>query len=92
MFFNLFVKNFPPGTTEEELKEFFMRAIPNEHDDVITKITPIKGTCQAFVNFTKQDACRACKDFCRNSLFKGVTLYVDFCIPSELRKIKNEEL
>ena len=41
MYFSLFVKNFPPGTTEEELKEFLMRAIPNEHDDVITKIAPI---------------------------------------------------
>lgn len=49
MFFSLFVKNFPPGTTEDELKIYFSTACQGE----VTKIGIIPGTQQAFVNFEK---------------------------------------
>jgi hypothetical protein len=49
MFFSLFVKNFPPGTTEEELKIYFSTACQGE----VTKIQIIPNTQQAFVNFEK---------------------------------------
>lgn len=49
MFFSLFVKNFPPGTTEEELRIFFSSACEGE----VTKVHIIPGTQQAFVNFEK---------------------------------------
>lgn len=89
MFFSLFVKNFPIGTTEEELKIYFSSACQGE----VTKVQVIPGTQQAFVNFEKQDQCKMAKDFARNVLFKSqYALYVEYCYPKEMRLIRNEEL
>ena len=49
MFFSLFVKNFPVGTTEEELRIYFSTACQGE----VTKVMVVPGTQQAFVNFEK---------------------------------------
>ena len=43
MFFSLFVKNFPPGTTVEELKIYFSTACQGE----VNRVNLIKGTQQA---------------------------------------------
>ena len=89
MFFSLFVKNFPIGTTEEELKIYFSSACQGD----VTKVQIIPGTQQAFVNFEKQDQCKLAKDFARNVLFKSqYALYVEYCYPKEMRLIRNEEL
>jgi len=89
MFFSLFVKNFPPGTTEDELKIYFSTACQGE----VTKIQIIPGTQQAFVNFEKQDQCKQAKEFARNVLFKSqFALYVEYCYPKEMRLIRNEEI
>lgn len=89
MFFSLFVKNFPPGTTEDELKIYFSTACQGE----VTKIGIIPGTQQAFVNFEKQDQCKQAKEFARNVLFKSqFALYVEYCYPKEMRAIRNEEI
>ena len=88
MFFSLFVKNFPPGTTVEELKIYFSTACQGE----VSRVNMVKGTQQAFVNFEKQDQCRMAKDFARNVLFKSqYALYVEYCYPKEMRAIRNEE-
>lgn len=89
MFFSLFVKNFPPGTTDEELKIYFSTACQGE----VTKIQIVPNTQQAFVNFEKQDQCKTAKEFARNVLFKSqYALYVEYCYPKEMRQIRNEEL
>jgi polyadenylate-binding protein len=49
MYFSLFVKNFPVGTTEEELKIYFSTACQGE----VTRIQVVEGSQQAFVNFEK---------------------------------------
>ena len=88
MFFSLFVKNFPPGTTVEELKIYFSTACQGE----VSRVNMIPNTQQAFVNFEKQDQCRMAKDFARNVLFKSqYALYVEYCYPKEMRAIRNEE-
>lgn len=66
MYFSLFVKNFPVGTTEEELKIYFSTACQGE----VTRIQIVEGSQQAFVNFEKQDQCKIAKEFARNVLFK----------------------
>ena len=89
MFFSLFVKNFPVGTTEEELRIYFSTACQGE----VTKVLVVPGTQQAFVNFEKQDQCKTAKEFARNVLFKSqYALYVEYCYPKEMRQIRNEEL
>ena len=89
MFFSLFVKNFPAGTTDDELKIYFSSACQGE----VTKVGIIPGTQQAFVNFEKQDQCKMAKDFARNVLFKSqYALYVEYCYPKEMRLIRNEEI
>lgn len=89
MYFSLFVKNFPIGTTEEELKIYFASGCSGD----VTKVQIIPGTQQAFVNFEKQDQCKLAKDFARNVLFKSqYALYVEYCYPKEMRLIRNEEL
>lgn len=89
MFFSLFVKNFPPGTTEEELKIYFATACQGE----VTKVQILPNTQQAFVNFEKQDQCKTAKEFARNVLFKSqYALYVEYCYPKEMRQIRNEEM
>ena len=40
MFFSLFVKNFPPGTTVEELKIYFSTACQGE----VNRVNLVKGT------------------------------------------------
>lgn len=89
MLFSLFVKNFPPGTSEEELKIYFQTGCQGE----VTKVKIIPGTQQAFVNFDKQDHCRIAKEFARNALFKSFhPLYAEYCYPKEMRIIRREEL
>lgn len=89
MFFSLFVKNFPPGTTDEELRIYFSTACQGD----VTKVMVVPGTQQAFVNFEKQDQCKTAKEFARNVLFKSqYALYVEYCYPKEMRQIRNEEL
>ena len=82
MFFSLFVKNFPPGTTDDELKIYFSSACNGE----VTKVQMVPGTQQAFVNFEKQDQCKTAKEFARNVLFKSqFPLYAEYCYPREMR-------
>lgn len=89
MFFSLFVKNFPAGTTEEELRIFFSSASNGE----VTKVQIIPGTQQAFVNFEKQDCCKQAKEFARNVLFKSTfPLYAEYCYPKEMRLLRNEDI
>lgn len=88
MYFSLFVKNFPLGTTEEELKIYFSTACQGE----VTKIQIVPNTQQAFVNFEKQDQCKNAKEFAKNVLFKSqYPLFVEYCYPKEMRSIRNEE-
>ena len=90
MFFSLFVKNFPPGTTEEEIRIYFSSAC---NGGEVTKVTVIPGTQQAFVNFEKQDCCKAAKEFARNVLFKSqYALYAEYCYPKEMRMLRNEDI
>lgn len=89
MFFSLFVKNFPAGTTDEELKIYFQSAC-NGGD--VSKVQIIPGSQQAFVNFEKQDHCKLAKEFARNALFKSsYPLYAEYCYPKEMRMMRNEE-
>ena len=59
MFFSLFVKNFPVGTTDEELRIYFQTACQGE----VSRVNIVPGTQQAFVNFEKQDQCKMAKEF-----------------------------
>lgn len=89
MFFSLFVKNFPVGTTDEELRIYFQTACQGE----VSRVNIVPGTQQAFVNFEKQDQCKMAKEFARNVLFKSqYALYVEYCYPKEMRSIRNEEI
>lgn len=89
MFFSLFVKNFPVGTTDEELKIYFQSACQGE----VSRVKMVPGTQQAFINFEKQDQCKLAKEFARNVLFKSqYALYVEYCYPKEMRSIRNEEI
>lgn len=89
IYFSLFVKNFPPGTTEEELKIYFESGCQGQ----VTKVNIITGTQQAFINFVNQDECRLAKEFAKKVLFKSqYKLFVDFCFPKEIRRIRNEAL
>lgn len=88
MYFSLFVKNFPLGTTEEELKIYFSTACQGD----VTKIQIVPNTQQAFVNFEKQDQCKNAKEFAKNVLFKSqYPLFVEYCYPKEMRSIRHEE-
>ena len=90
MYFSLFVKNFPLGTTEEELRIYFNSATQG---DGLNKIQIVPGTTQAFINFEKQDQCKLAKEFAKNVLFKSnYALYVEYCYPKEMRQIRNEEI
>jgi RNA recognition motif-containing protein len=90
MFFSLFVKNFPPGTTEDELKIYFQSAC---NGGEVSKVLIIGGTQQAFVNFEKQDHCKTAKEFAKNALFKSsYPLYAEYCYPKEMRTLRMEEI
>lgn len=89
MLFSLFVKNFPPGTTEEELTLFFKQA---SQGGEVTKVAIIPGTQQAFVNFSAQDTAKAAREYARNVLFKHqFPIYAEYCYPKEMRTMKYEE-
>lgn len=91
MYFSLFVKNFPPGTTEEELKIYFEKASPTGGD--VSKVQIIPGTQQAIINFEKQDHCKNAREFAKNVLFKAsYALYAEFCFPKEMRALRMEEM
>lgn len=90
MFFKLFVKNFPAGTTEEELKIYFSNGCNNGE---VTKVSIIEGTQQAFVHFERQDCCKLAKEFTKNVLFKSqFPLFADFCYPKQMRTVRHENL
>ena len=88
IYFSLFVKNFPPGTTEEELKIYFESGCQGK----VSKVSTIAGTQQAFVNFDNQEECKLAKEFSKKVLFKSqYKLYVEFCYPKEMRRVRNEQ-
>jgi RNA recognition motif-containing protein len=91
MMFTLFVKNFPVGVSEQDLKAFFNQSANGQ--EVVQKIRFIPGTQQAFINFDKQEHCKNARDFARCNLFNSqFALYAEFCYPKEMRQIKLEEI
>mmetsp|Transcript_30593 Transcript_30593/g.30051 ORF Transcript_30593/g.30051 Transcript_30593/m.30051 type:complete len:124 (+) Transcript_30593:855-1226(+) len=79
---NLYVKNFPPTTTTEELRTYFskygeiesIRTFPKEGEAVY-----------AFVCFKKPEEAQHAKNNCHNQNFNGKALYINFYEIKEIR-------
>ena len=85
MYMNLIVKNVEPSTTDDELLEFFSQfgSVAN------AKVIPEASL--AFVSFKDRESARASKQAASEMLFKGRSLYANFCEPKEQRRLYYEE-
>ena len=86
---NLYVKNFPPTTTAEELKQLF-----SQYGNIESiKLFPQEGNAlYAFVCFEKPEDAFQAKTALHNQPFNGKQLYINHYEIKELRKIQNEDI
>jgi len=86
---NLYVKNFPPGTTAEELRQLF-----GQHGNIESiKLFPQEGNAlYAFVCFEKPEDAFTAKTALHTQPFNGKQLYINHYEIKELRKIQNEDI
>jgi RNA recognition motif-containing protein len=85
---NLYVKNFPPNTTEPQLREFFQR-----YGDIESiKLFPKEGEAlYAFVCYKSPDHAALARQQLNMQTFNGKQLYVNHYELKEVRKIQQEE-
>lgn len=81
---NLYVKNFPPTTTAEELRQLF-----GQHGNIESiKLFPQEGNAlYAFVCFEKPEDAYTAKTNLHTQPFNGKQLYINHYEIKELRKI-----
>ena len=85
---NLYVKNFPPTTTEDELTQYFEKF----GDIESVKVFPKEGEAlYAFVCYKSPDHAALAKQQVPNQPLQGKTLYVNHYELKEVRKIQQEE-
>jgi RNA recognition motif-containing protein len=96
--FNLYIKNFGPDTTEEELVKFFSHfgqlrnvKIPKEEIRDAEGNVKFQNRGYAFVCFIKQEDAAKAKKEAEKMLFQGTHLYVSFFENKETRLAKLEE-
>jgi len=98
--FNLYVKNFSPDTTEEELKEHFAKFGQVNNVKIMRQPVPqaeeVKEAPKClgfgFVSFTTTDAAARAKLESKTLTFKGVYLYVAQFESKEVRKAHLAEM
>lgn len=85
---NLYVKNFPPTTTEAELRDYFGKY--GEIESI--KLFPKEGEAlYAFVCYKSPDHAALAKQQLNQSTFNGKQLYINHYELKEVRKIQQEE-
>jgi polyadenylate-binding protein len=85
---NLYVKNFPPTTTEEELRELFGKY--GEIESI--KMLPKEGEAlYAFVCFKQPDAAALAKQQLNLQTFNNKLLYINNYELKEVRRIQQED-
>ena len=77
MYLNLIVKNVEPSTTDAELLEFFSQFGSVANAKVLSEASI------AFVSFKDRESARASKQAASEMLFKGRSLYANYCEPKE---------
>jgi RNA recognition motif-containing protein len=83
------VKNFPPTTSSEELKELFVKF--GEIESI--KLLPVEGEpLYAFVCYKSPDAAAIAKQTLNGYTLNGKQLYINFYELKEIRKIQQEEI
>ena len=85
MYLNLIVKNVEPSTTDAELMEFFSQFGSVANAKVLSEASV------AFVSFKDRESARASKQAASEMLFKGRSLYANYCEPKEQRRLYYEE-
>jgi RNA recognition motif-containing protein len=81
---NLYVKNFPPNTTEQQLKEFFAKFGEIESVKIFSKDGE---AVYAFVCFKNPDNAALAKQHGPQQTFNNKTLYINHYEIKEIRKI-----
>ena len=86
---NLYIKNFPPQTTNAELKALFESFGGIES----LKIFPAEGEgLYAFACFQNPEAATMAKNQLNNYTFNGKQLYINFYEMKEVRRLQQEEM
>jgi polyadenylate-binding protein len=86
---NLYVKNFPPNTTKEQLEDLFTKYGDIEN----IKIFPKEGeSVYAFVCFKSPESASRAKTELSNQVFNGKQLYINHYEIKELRKVQYEDI
>jgi len=86
---NLYVKNFPPTSTEQELRDYFGKF----GDIESVKLFPKEGEAvYAFVCFRNPDHAAQAKINLNQQTFNGKQLYINHYEIKELRKVQQEEV
>jgi len=86
---NLYVKNFPPNTTKEQLEELFSKY--GEIENI--KIFPKEGeSIYAFVCFKNPESASRAKTELNTHTFNGKQLYINHYEIKELRKVQYEDI
>jgi polyadenylate-binding protein len=85
---NLFVKNFPPNTTKEQLEELFGRFGEIENVKLFPKDNEV---IYAFVCFKNPEKATQAKAELHNYNLNGKQLYVSHYEIKEIRKAQHEE-
>ncbi len=86
---NLYVKNFPANTTEEQLKEFFQQIGEIESVKIFSKDGE---ALYAFVCYKNPEHAAQAKSRLNQQTFNGKMLYINHYEIKELRKIQQEEI
>ena len=86
---NLYVKNFPPNTSEDQLKELFGKFGPIENVKLYTKDNE---AVYAFVCFQNPDNAAYAKQQLHQTTFNGKQLFINHYEIKELRKIQQEDI
>jgi len=87
---NLYVKNFPPNWTEQELGSLFKQY--GEIEKVRLEKNPNTNNTYAFVCFKKPDACSMAKTSLHGSTHDGRTLQINHYEIKEIRDLQLEEM
>lgn len=86
---NLYVKNFPPNTTEQQLREYFGKFGEIESVKIFSKDGE---AVYAFVCFKNPDNAALAKNQLNQQTFNGKILYINHYEIKEVRKIQQEEI
>jgi RNA recognition motif-containing protein len=86
---NLFVKNFPPNTTKEQLEELFSKYGEIENIKINTNETQ---PSYAFVCFKSPEKAMLAKNELHNYVLNGKQLYINHYEIKEIRKTQQDEL